>query len=68
MDSVRHDIKVLVTKTRYTVHALTHLFVLMVHDPVKLMAQIKVFPYVIVCSHDLVDKQKQITVMLLYNA
>ena len=39
----------------------------MVHDPVKLMAQITVFPYVVVYSHGVKDEQKQITAMLSYN-
>ena len=47
------------------IHALTHWFVLMVHDPVKLMAQITVFPYVVMYSHDMVDERKQITATLI---
>ena len=38
----------------------------MVHEPVKLIAQITAFPYVIVYSHDVVDEWKQITAMLSY--
>ena len=39
----------------------------MVHDPVKLMAQITVFPHVVVYGHDVEDEWKQITAMLSYN-
>ena len=39
----------------------------MFHDPVKLMAQITVFPHVIMYSHDVEDEWKQITAMLSYN-
>ena len=49
------------------IHALTHWFILMVHDSVKLMAQITLFPYVVVYSHDVVDERKKITAMLSYN-
>ena len=49
------------------IQALTHWFILMVYDPVKLMAQITVFPYVIVYSHDVEDERKQITAVLSHN-
>ena len=49
------------------IHALTHWFVLMVPNPVKFMAQITVFPYLVVYNHDVIDEQKQITAMLSYN-
>ena len=39
----------------------------MVHDLVKLMAQITMFPYVVVYSHDMEDKRKQITAVFSYN-
>ena len=39
----------------------------MVYDPVKLMTEITVFPYVIVYSHDVEDEWKQITAVLSYN-
>ena len=39
----------------------------MVQYPVKLMAQITMFPYVVVYSHDVEDERKQITAVFSYN-
>ena len=39
----------------------------MLHDPVKLMAQITAFPYVVVYSHEVGDERKQITAVFSYN-
>ena len=39
----------------------------MVPNSVKLMAQITVFLYLVVYSHDMIDEWKQIKAMLLYN-
>ena len=39
----------------------------MIPNPMKFMAQITVFPYLVVYSHDVIDEQKQFTAILSYN-